>query len=147
MSNKPKHVYVNIVKASPEKVWQALTDKEITGEYYFGGKLSSDLEVGSKYEYITAEGSLLSSGEILEVVPNKKLVMTLNGHWLPGMENDPTSRVTWEIEEAAADTCKLSLIHDEFETETNTYKNAGEGWPIIVQNLISLLEKGKVVTA
>ena len=34
MTNKPKHVYVTVIKTTAEKLWQALTDGKITPAYY-----------------------------------------------------------------------------------------------------------------
>ena len=34
--DKPAYVYVTYIKASAERVWQALTDGEITRQYWAG---------------------------------------------------------------------------------------------------------------
>jgi hypothetical protein len=62
------------------------------------------------------------------------------------MRDDPPSRVTWEIE-PVADTCKLTLVHDDFPTETITYRNVGSGWPLVLSSLKSLLETGEGLAA
>ena len=33
---KPKTVYVTYIAATPDKVWQALTDPAFTAQYFFG---------------------------------------------------------------------------------------------------------------
>jgi hypothetical protein len=55
---------------------------------------------------------------------------------------DRPSRVTWEIERRG-DTCKLTLIHDDFDGETATYKSVGPGWNPVLSGLKTLLETGK----
>jgi uncharacterized protein YndB with AHSA1/START domain len=44
MSN-PELVYVHRIKATPEKVWQALTDPAFTARYWYGTRLESDWKV------------------------------------------------------------------------------------------------------
>jgi len=42
MSSKPKFVYVTYIAAAPEKVWQALTDPDMTEKYWFGFRVAAD---------------------------------------------------------------------------------------------------------
>ena len=95
-----------------------------------------------EYSYKDADGNLFVTGKILEAVAPSKLVMSFSGHWMPGMENDVPTRVTYEIIQQG-DCCRLTLTHDEFEGETATYNNTGGGWPGILSGLKTLLETGK----
>jgi len=52
------------------------------------------------------------------------------------------SRVTWEIE-PKGEVCKLTLIHDGWHGESKSYQSAGEGWPMILSGLKTLLETGQ----
>ncbi len=139
--NKPKHVYVTVIKTTPEKLWAALTDGKISPAYYYGAAIQGDMKPNSEYSYVTHEGHVFVSGKITEAVPNKKLVTTFKGQWMPGMENDAPSRVTYEILQQG-DCCRLTLVHDEFDTETATYQNTGGGWPGILSGLKTFLETG-----
>jgi hypothetical protein len=60
------------------------------------------------------------------------------------LRNDPPSRVTWEIE-PFGDSCKLTLIHDQFPSETPTFRSVGSGWPLVLSSLKSLLETGEAL--
>ena len=40
--SKPTYVYVTYIKASAERVWQALTDGEITRQYWAGQQNASE---------------------------------------------------------------------------------------------------------
>lgn len=51
--------------------------------------------------------------------------------------------MTWEIESRGASLCLLCLVHDEFDSETKTFRNVANGWPFIVSNLKTLLETGE----
>lgn len=142
MAAKPKHIFVSVIKTTPEKLWSALTDGKITPAYYYGGALQGDIKAGNEYSYIAPDNSVFVRGKILEANPPKKLVATFKGEWMPGMENDTPTRVTYEIEQQG-ECCRLTLTHDEFEGETATYQNSGGGWPGILSGLKTLLETGQ----
>jgi uncharacterized protein YndB with AHSA1/START domain len=90
-----------------------------------------------------ADGRLDIDGEVLEADPPRKLVHSFNIRWDPE-NDDPPSRVTWEIT-PMGDTCRLSLVHDGFASESRTYNNVGSGWALILSSLKSLLETGEAL--
>lgn len=142
MTTKPKHIFVSIIKTTPEKLWEALTDGKITPAYYYGGVFEGEIKAGAEYRYVAPDGSKFVSGKILEADAPNKLIATFKGEWMPGMESDAPSRVTYEIQQQG-DCCRLTLTHDEFEGETATYHNTGGGWPGILSGLKTLLETGQ----
>jgi uncharacterized protein YndB with AHSA1/START domain len=75
-------------------------------------------------------------GEIVEIIPEKRLVTTFNAKWAPGGE--PT-RVMYEIEQLG-ETCRLTLTHYDFE---KSQAGVERGWPRILAGLKTLLETGK----
>ena len=80
------------------------------------------------------------TGKILEVIPERKLVHTFS---FPPSGDTP-SRTSYEIEPVAgSDIVKLTVTHDDFEGETETYKGTSGGWPILLNSLKSLLETGE----
>ncbi len=142
MTATPKHVFVTVIKTTPEKLWAALTDGKITPAYYYGGTFEGSLEPGSDYRYVSPDGGNFVSGTIIEADAPYKLVATFKGEWMPGMEQDAPSRIAYEIVQQG-DCCRLTLIHDTFEGETATYQNSGGGWPGILSGLKTLLETGQ----
>lgn len=141
--NKPKHVYVTIIRTTPEKLWDALTNGAITPAYYYGGRFEGNLVTGGTYVYHAPDGNgCFVRGTIKEMIPFEKLVATFSGEWMPGMENDPPSQVTWHIEQQG-ELCRLTLTHDGFDHETMTYTVSGGGWPGILSGLKTYLETGK----
>jgi len=143
MTTKPKHIYVSVIKTTPEKLWQALTDGKITPAYYYGGAFEGKIEKGANYVYHAPGGEgCFVRGTIEDIILHKKLVTTFKGEWMPDMENDAPSRVTWEIEQQG-ECCRLTLTHDHFEGETTTYQNTGNGWPGILSGLKTFLETGE----
>ncbi len=140
--SKPKQIFVSIIKTTPSKLWAALTDPEHTQQYYYGGRFEGTLKPGEAYRYAFDEENALVSGEILELEKDKKLVMSFSGHWMPDMENDAPSRVTYTIQQEG-EFCRLTMIHDDFDGETATYLNTSGGWPGILSGLKTYLETGK----
>jgi hypothetical protein len=58
------------------------------------------------------------------------------------MASEKPSRVTWEIEKMG-ESCRLTLVHDEFDGETATYHSVEHGWSQILSGLKTLIETGK----
>jgi uncharacterized protein YndB with AHSA1/START domain/DNA-binding transcriptional ArsR family regulator len=138
----PKQVYEIFIRTTPERLWQALTDGELTKQYYHGTAVRTDLEVGKPFNYVDDEEQTVLAGEVLEVDPPRRLVTTFNALWSPDTAADPPSRITYEIEPMGA-TCKLTMIHDGFESETATYRRVAGGWSFILSGLKTLLETGE----
>jgi uncharacterized protein YndB with AHSA1/START domain/DNA-binding transcriptional ArsR family regulator len=138
----PKQVYEIFIHATPERVWQGITDGELTRQYYYGGAVRSDLTVGSPFMYVNDTGTTLLDGEILEIDAPRRLVTTFSAVWDPATAGDRPSRITYEIEPQGPLT-KLTMIHDDFDGETATYKAVAGGWSYVLSGLKTLLETGK----
>ena len=140
--SQPKQVYEIFINATPERVWQGITDGELTKQYYYGGAVRSDLTVGSAFTYFDDAGTMLLAGEILEIDPPRRLVTTFSAVWDPATAGDRPSRITYEIEPQGPLT-KLTMLHDDFDGETATYKAVAGGWSYVLSGLKTLLETGK----
>ena len=140
-----RQVYVIYIQAPAERVWDAITKPEHTRQYYYGGAITSDLQIGSPFDYFDTndegEPRLLLTGKVVEVKPLKRLVHTFS---FPNYEDRP-SRVTYEIEEQG-DVVKLTVTH-QFEEESQTSKDTAEGWPLVLSGLKTWLETGKRLEA
>src|SRR5213593_3489592 len=84
-----KFVYVTYIRITPEKLWHALTTPEIIKQYRFGMSVESEWKVGSTWR-MYADGSLMDSGEILESVSQKRLVMRWLNEWKPEFKAEGT---------------------------------------------------------
>lgn len=136
-----KHVFVSYIRTTPEALWQALTDPERTPLYFHGTRVRSEFVPGSSLEYmLTRDGETFAVvvGEILQAEPGRKLVHTFAFSRL----DDAPTRVTYEIE-ALGDLVKLTVLHEGFEAETETYTDTAEGWPPILSGLKTLMETGE----
>jgi uncharacterized protein YndB with AHSA1/START domain/DNA-binding transcriptional ArsR family regulator len=142
--DRPRHVFQVYIRTSPEQLWQAITDPTFTTRYFHQSRVESRWHAGDSVRYFIA-GELVVDGQVLEAKPPRKLVQTWSFRRNPDLRDDPPSRVTWEIE-PIGETCKLTLVHDDFAGETSTFKSVGNGWPAILSSLKSLLETGAALS-
>lgn len=131
------------VAALPSQVWRGLTDPEMTRQYVYGTRLETNLKKGAAYAFVGDGGFKVVDGEILDIEPFKKLVLSWRAHWDAEAAKDPPSRVTYELTEASSNTTKLRVIHDGFKTATATYNGSVGAWSLMMSSLKSLIETGK----
>ena len=137
----PQHVFQVYIRATPERLWQAITDPAMTQIYYFNSRIESDFKVGSPLQYKQPDGSLDIDGEVLESDPPRKLVHSFSSKW--DANDDQPTTVTWEITPMGSETCLLSMTHAGFPSENATYSGTKDGWVIILSGLKTLVETGE----
>lgn len=142
--DKPKHAYDVYIRATPERVWEAITRGEVTKRWFHGTKLTGELKPGAKIQYLQEDGSSAVDGEVIEVTPPRRFVHTWKSNWGPEFENDRPSRVTWELTPMGATTL-LRMTHDDFDGETVTYQSISHGWAPILNSLKSFIETGEAL--
>jgi uncharacterized protein YndB with AHSA1/START domain len=137
-----KHVYEIYIRTTPERLWEAITHPEMTRQYFYASAVDSEWKVGSPVRHKDANGKVMLDGNVIEIVPRQRLVTTFSALHDPATARDRPSRVTWEIE-PRGEVCKLTLVHDDFDGITETYKSVGPGWNPVLSGLKTLLETGK----
>lgn len=143
---RPEFVYVTYIATTPEKVWAALTDGELSREYWGGRAVESDWNVGSPVRFRMASGKHDPvRGTVTEAEPPRRLVMT----WVFdfGAEHPPTpaTRVLYLIERAGPENVKLTVVHEPLEPGSEVDAGVRRGWPAILSSLKSFLETGKAL--
>ena len=141
--SKASHVYVTYIRATPEKVWRAITDPDLSGRYW-GHSNVSDWTVGGAWEHrrIDASKKVDLIGTVLESEAPRRLVIT----WaFPGDAGDPAkvSRVAFAIETHKDDMVRLTVSHTELEPGGEMERGITEGWPLVLSSLKSFIETGK----
>ncbi len=130
------------VAASPDDVWQAITDPELIARYYFGTRAESDWRPGSP---ITWSGEYDGTkyhdhGTILEAVPGDRLVHT---HFSPlsGRQDVPENyhTLTWALRpDGEGTTVTLSQdnnhSYDEVEHSERNWQQVLEGLKTVVES-------------
>lgn len=134
-------VFEVYIRTTPRRLWEALTGDE-RARYQFGMHVASDWTVGSRVVF-THPGSPgpLGDGEILELDPPTRMVMTMRALWSEDVEAEGTSRVTYEIDEFSPGHCSLVVTHDQLREGAN--EQLYGGWPMILSGLKTWLETGE----
>jgi uncharacterized protein YndB with AHSA1/START domain len=137
-------VFEIYIKATPEQVWEAITNADLRAKYNFGVGVESDWTNGSRYASVhKVAGFTIAEGENLEVDPPNRLVQSFNAVWGEDVKAEGTSRVTWELEQIE-DSTRLTVIHDQLREGANDQLFGG--WPMILSGLKTLLETGENLT-
>jgi uncharacterized protein YndB with AHSA1/START domain len=137
-----RYVHVVHIRTTPEKLWDALTRPELTRLYYYGMDIATDLRPGAVLEYARSEpdGSrkTVIAGKVLEVDPPRRLVHSFA---FLAKQDEPT-RVTYALE-PVGDLVRLTVTHEGFDGETETYQMVRGGWAPIIDGLKTYLETGR----
>jgi uncharacterized protein YndB with AHSA1/START domain len=136
-------VFEIYIKATPERIWEAITDPGLRARYSFGIRTASDWTPGSSYLAAVPDVADISSGENLVVDPPRLLVQTFTALWSDEVRAQGVTRVTWEIE-PVGDSCRLTVVHDQLPDGANAELYGG--WPMILSGLKTLLETGENLT-
>ena len=137
----PTYVYVTYIKATAEQVWHALTDADLTAQYWYH-RNESDWQTGSTWAHQRLDGSGADvTGTVLESVPPTRLVITFEDS--SPKPNDGPSVVTFVIEPAET-LVRLTVTHENLR-DAEALGAISHGWPAVLANLKSLLETGEAL--
>jgi len=149
-------VYRVYIKATPQAIWDAITQPEWTNKYGYQGFAEFDMRPGGAYrtrasEEMQAAGmpAIVVDGEVIESDPPHKLVQT----WRPTWLDEPPTRLTYEIREGQDGVSSLTLTHElagapQTAAQTaGSIEGAGGGWAEVLSDLKTLLETGKSMHA
>lgn len=137
--SRPAQVYAIEIKATPEKVWEAITSPDWTRRYFHETAIRSDWRKGSRVVYELPDGSPATDGEVLEAEWPYRLVTTWQFMYDPEMARETPSRVTWQIEDLGGQ-CRLTVTHDRLEAAPRTEAVVKGGWSPILAGLRQVLE-------
>ncbi|WP_394790539.1 SRPBCC family protein [Rhodoferax sp.] len=149
---KPSFVYVSYIATTPDKVWQALVDTDVTRQYWVDPSAGcarvnvSDWQTGSRWEHrrVDEAGTADIVGNVVESTPPSRLVIT----WArPTEVEDATkhSRVTFDIEPYVDGLVRLTVTHDDLDRDPQMLSGISGGWPKVLSNLKTLLETGRAL--
>jgi uncharacterized protein YndB with AHSA1/START domain len=151
-------MYRVYIKATPEAIWDAITDPQWTVKYGYAPVVEYELRAGGAFRAHANEGmkalgcpEIISDGEVVEADPPHRLVQTWRMTMTPELAAEAFTRLTFEIEPARGGVTKLTVTHDvtgapmwaavlRGESESS---GAGGGWSEILSGLKTLLETGE----
>ncbi|HWA90718.1 MAG TPA: SRPBCC family protein [Rhizomicrobium sp.] len=137
-------VYVTYIRATPEKVFDALTKPEFTTRYWAGTTQRSDWTKGATLGVHAPDGRLWDSGAVLEIDPPRKLVMRWLNEGLAELKAEGPTIVTYELEQQGSVT-KLTLTQTSPVADSKVIGMMSQGWPAVLAGLKSLLETGEPI--
>ena len=134
-------VYQVFVKASPEQIWEAITNPDFTEKYFYGARIENTPEA---HRSLGPDGSTWGDSRTIEFDPPRRLVHGWRSLYDPELAHEDESRVTWEIEQQDGGVSLLTVVHDRLEGAPKTAASvAGVGWMRVLSGLKTLLETGK----
>jgi uncharacterized protein YndB with AHSA1/START domain len=140
---KPKTVYVIYIDSTPEKVWQALTDAQLSQQYFHGCLVEIEPKIGGNFLLRFPDGRVNVRGEVVEWSPSRRLAVTWAVDWVPETRDLPECLVTYEIEQAGAAVRLTMTEAHRWEVPDALLEGGRNGWPAILSSLKSMLETGR----
>jgi uncharacterized protein YndB with AHSA1/START domain len=154
-------IYKVYIKATPQRIWDAITTPEWTSRYGYRGANHMELRPGGAFRGMSNEGMIAAGapelgvdGEIVEVDPPFRLVQTWRMLMDPANVPDTFTRLTYELKEGKDGVTSLTVTHEIGEEAGLAAMLAGEmeemgaggGWAWVLSDLKSLLETGTAMT-
>jgi len=133
-------LYVVYVAGTVERVWDALTNPEVTQRYWGGTRMQSEWRPGAPLRYVV-NGKVTDEHTILTIDPPRRLVHTF--HPVFGeFRNEAPSQVEYTLEQLDG-SVKLTMLHDHFPPMSAVHRACSNGWPMVLSGLKSIVETGK----
>jgi len=133
-------VYVTYIQATPVQVWDALTNAELTAQFW-GHSNVSDWAENSEWRHVRTDGSDIAdvTGRVVASDRPELLAITFGE---PEQADAPPPTATFTIEQFH-DIVKLTITHNHLPDVESEI--AALGWSSVASNLKTLLETGHVL--
>ena len=141
-----RFVYVTYIRTTPEKLWRALIEPEFTKQYWVETWQESEWKPGASWRLMLPDGRVGDAGEVLEIDPPRRLVLSWRNEFIPEMREEGYSRATFDLEQQG-DMVKLTLVHEIDRPDSKLIEAVANGWPMNLASLKSLLETGESLEA
>lgn len=138
----PDVVYVTYIRATPERVWDALTRGTETKRYFFGFRIESDWRIGARWA-LHGEQGVHDEGEVLECEPPRRLKISWNVVAFEDARDLSPAYITYDIEPLGESVRLTMTQHQPKPVPRKYYEGGKQGWPMILSSLKSYLETGE----
>jgi uncharacterized protein YndB with AHSA1/START domain len=152
-----KHVYRVYIHASPEAVWEAIVNPDLTERYGYRIRCAYDLKAGGAYIGFPSEGmralgvpNAIVDGEILEAAKPRRFAQTWRMLVTPELASEGFTRVTWEIDGGRFGVTRVTLTHEvagapgvaRLMSGAMEDEGGGGGWVWVLSGLKTFVESG-----
>jgi DNA-binding transcriptional ArsR family regulator len=137
----PIHIYTTYIRGHAAEVWEAITNPDLTEQYFYGTRVESDWTVGSEMTYTYEDGRVASTGQILGIDAPKRLEFTFHARWDPELDAEGPCREVWTLTELE-EMVELAIELFDMTVDSRRYEDFTNGIPYIVAGLKSLVETG-----
>ena len=144
-ASRSHFVYATIIRTTPAKLWEALTDPKLIGRYWYGVNVACAWKQGAPWRMAFPDGRLADAGEILEIAPPRRILIRWQNEWNPELKAEGPSCCSIDLE-PLDDAVKLTITHDLDRPDSKFITAVSGAWPYTLSNLKSLLETGAVAT-
>ena len=124
------------IRGTIDQVWQALTDPKQVSRYYMCSAMTIGHAVGEPMTYGN-RGKILIEGTVTDYQPGKALGHTFHFTGRP----DAATQVRYNLD-SDGPLVALTLTHEGFNEENQTFADISGGWPYILSNLKTWVETG-----
>ena len=142
--NDSRFVYVTYIRTTAEKLWKALIDPEFTRRFWNETWQDCEWKPGATWRLMIPDGRVADAGEVVEIEPQRSLVLRWRNEFMPELREEGYSRMTYEIEKKG-ESVKLTVIHEMERGGSKLIDAVSGGWPMILSSLKSLLETGQAL--
>lgn len=145
MAKSSQFNYVTIIRTTPERLWEALTDPNLIRQYWYGVNVECAWKPGAPWKMTFPGGGLADAGDVLEIEPLRRIVIRWHNEWNADLRAEGASRCTFELH-PLEDAVKLTITQELDRPESKFIAAVSVGWPYTLANLKSLLETGAIAT-
>ncbi len=141
MAEMQTKVFKTRIRGTVEDVWRQITKTNEVQGVMFNMKLDSSLEVGERAHYLSPDGKYTGIvGEVLEFEPPNRYAHSFK---FTNYE-EPGCKVLHEVEDVGDGEVEYRMTCTEMVPDTKTTKQMTQGGDMIVKNLKTLVETGKL---
>jgi uncharacterized protein YndB with AHSA1/START domain/DNA-binding transcriptional ArsR family regulator len=156
----PAFTYTTLIRTTPERLWQALTEPAFTRRYWGGTEFLTDWMAGSTMTLRNQDKGIEIADPdqlVVESDPYRRLSYTwhtfteewagaygVSEEFRSKVAAESRSKVTFDIEDLGQ-TVRLTVVHDDFDPGSAVLESVSQGWPAVISNLKTLLETGHVL--
>ncbi|MGW1884628.1 SRPBCC domain-containing protein [Streptomyces sp. NPDC001970] len=129
------------VRATPQQVWNALTDPAMVPRWRLGMTFRTDWQPGSPLTTRSPDGE----GSVQQAVPGQHLSYDWRQTDEPDLNGGRPSVVSFDLD-PMGEVTHLNVVHGGLDPDGELLKIVKPGWPMRLSSLKSLIETGEPLT-